>query len=75
MSTPKRNLEYKCDGVVVYTLRRTERDTEILLLKRNKGNLLDQYWSHIYGGIEQGEKAWETGLRELQEEAQLTALH
>lgn len=64
-------LRFLSNAVIVYVLRETERGVEVLHLKRNKGNWLDDYWLHVAGGIEDGEKAWQAALRELQEEAQL----
>lgn len=67
----KRKLPFISNAVVVYVLRKTAQGMEVLFLKRNKGNDLDKYWLHVAGGIEQGEKASETALRELHEETGL----
>ncbi|WMN88823.1 NUDIX domain-containing protein [Vibrio parahaemolyticus] len=41
---------------------------KMLLLKRVKGG----YWCHVAGGVEEGELGWQTILRELKEETQIT---
>lgn len=57
-------------GVSVVLLRNAETETEVLLLRRN--HTLVGEWCQIAGGIEDGEKAWETALREVKEETGLT---
>lgn len=56
-------------SVSVVLLRKAERDAEVLLLRRNY--TLVGEWCQIAGGIEDGEKAWETALREVKEETGL----
>ncbi|MBP2509144.1 dATP pyrophosphohydrolase [Agrobacterium tumefaciens] len=56
-------------GVSVVLLRNAEPQTEVLLLRRN--HTLVGEWCQIAGGIEDGEKAWETALREVKEETGL----
>lgn len=65
------NLDLKSDAAVVYVLRKAAKGCEVLLLRRNKGNALDNYWLTVVGGIELGETAWQTGIRELREETGL----
>ena len=43
----------------------------MLLLRRSKQPLLGE-WCHVAGGIEDGEAAWQTALREIREETGLT---
>lgn len=66
------DIPVRANAVVVYALRKTAGGYETLLLKRNKGDHLDQYWFHIAGKVEDGEKGWQTALRELREETGLT---
>lgn len=56
-------------GVSVVLLRSGGSETEVLLLRRN--HTLVGEWCQIAGGIEDGEKAWETALREVKEETGL----
>ncbi|MDP9587804.1 UNVERIFIED_ORG: dATP pyrophosphohydrolase [Shinella zoogloeoides] len=56
-------------GVSVVLLRKAKSETEVLLLRRNH-TLVDE-WCQIAGGIEDGERAWETALREVKEETGL----
>ncbi|NTF59440.1 NUDIX domain-containing protein [Agrobacterium rhizogenes] len=60
----------RCFAVSVVLLRAAGAETQILLLRRN--HTLIGEWCQIAGGIEEGEKAWETALREIKEETQLT---
>ncbi len=46
------------------------RGDHVLLLKRT-GTRMPGEWCQVAGGIEPGEKAWETAVRELHEETQL----
>lgn len=50
-------------------VRKTEIQHEVLLLKRTQS--LVGEWCQVAGGIEEGEKAWQTALRELFEETGL----
>jgi dihydroneopterin triphosphate diphosphatase len=45
---------------------------EFLQLRRAKDDFMGGAWSTVRGTVEEGEKAWEAALRELQEEAGLT---
>ena len=58
-------------GVSVIVLKTTSQSTTVLLLKRAEP-FLNGEWCQIAGGIERGERAWETALRELKEETGLT---
>lgn len=51
-------------------IRRIEGRHEVLLLKRTQS--LAGEWCQVAGGIEEGETAWQTALRELAEETGLT---
>lgn len=65
------DIRIKSNAVIVYVLRKTAGEMEVLLLKRNKGNDPDHYWLHVAGRIEEGEKAWQTAQREFREETGL----
>jgi dATP pyrophosphohydrolase len=56
-------------GVSVILLRNSDTETDVLMLRRN--HTLVGEWCQIAGGIEDGEKAWETALREVKEETGL----
>ena len=62
-----------CNAVALVTLR---ADGKILLVKRAKGFLKDQ-WSQVTGRLEADETLWQAALRELREETGLvpTALY
>jgi dATP pyrophosphohydrolase len=47
---------------------------EFLQLHRAPGDFMGGTWQTIYGGIREGEKAWQTALRELEEETGLKPL-
>jgi dATP pyrophosphohydrolase len=57
-------------GVAVVVLREVGAETQVLLLRRN--HTLVGEWCQIAGGIEDGEKAWQTALREVKEETGLS---
>ncbi len=57
--------------VSLIVLRKVETETEVLLLKRTQ--TLAGEWCQVAGRIEEGETAWQTALRELQEETGLCA--
>ena len=59
----------KSSIVSLIAVRRTERLHEVLLLKRAQTQV--GTWCQIAGGIEDGETAWQTALRELDEETGL----
>lgn len=61
----------RCRGVAVVLLRKVEDEYKVLLMKRATPVLQDE-WCYIGGGIEEGEKAWEAALREIQEETGIT---
>jgi dATP pyrophosphohydrolase len=63
------DLPIRCFAVSVVLLRKLPVECEILLLRRNR-TLIGE-WCQIAGGIEDGEKAWETALREVREETGL----
>ena len=57
--------------VILFVLRETQDGHEVLLLKRT--TTLAGEWCQISGRMEDGEKAWQTALRELREETGLSA--
>lgn len=57
-------------GVAVVVLREVGAETQVLLMRRN--HTLVGEWCQIAGGIEDGEKAWQTALREVKEETGLS---
>ncbi|MCG7344470.1 NUDIX domain-containing protein [Sporosarcina sp. ACRSL] len=60
-----------CTGVAIVLLRKIENDYKVLLLKRAT-SVLNNVWCYIGGGIKEGEKAWESALREIKEETGIT---
>jgi dATP pyrophosphohydrolase len=57
--------------VAVYAFRLRGGRPEFLLLKRAAGDYMGGTWQPVSGGIHEGERAWETAVRELDEEAGL----
>ena len=60
--------------VEVHIFRETENAIEFLLLKRAEDQIYPAVWQMVSGKIKEGEKAFETSLRELKEETNLTPL-
>jgi len=52
------------------TVLRNKSEPELLLLKRADSQF-NGLWTHVYGSIQKGEMAWETAIREVQEETSL----
>ncbi|MGJ8526258.1 NUDIX domain [Halomonadaceae bacterium LMG 33818] len=61
------SIPVRCSSIVLYLVRLYQGAHQVLLLQR-KGGHLDKEWSHLAGGMEEGENAWQTALREAQEE-------
>ena len=57
--------------VDVYVYRMADRRPQFLVLRRAAGKLYAGQWRMVGGKIEPGEAAWQTALRELQEETGL----
>ena len=60
--------------VEVHIFRETENAIEFLLLKRAEDQIYPSVWQMVSGKIKESEKAFETSLRELTEETNLTPL-
>jgi dihydroneopterin triphosphate diphosphatase len=60
-----------CTGVAIVLLKKIENDYKVLVLKRAT-SVLNNVWCYIGGAIEEGEKAWESALREVKEETGIT---
>ncbi len=60
--------------VEVHIFRETENGIEFLLLKRAEDQVYPAVWQMVSGKIKEDEKAFETSLRELKEETNLTPL-
>jgi len=54
----------------IFILRETGIETQVLLMRRT--GTLAGTWCHVAGGIEAGESAWQTAVRETREETGLT---
>ena len=59
--------------IEAHIFRETEnKELEFLLLKRAEGEKYSDIWQMVTGSIEHKEKAFETALREIKEETNLT---
>jgi len=64
----------RSDMIAVYIARPGEKKShEFLQLRRRDNDYLGGTWSTVYGMVEAGETAWQAALRELREEAGITA--
>ena len=59
-------LPVKSLGVSVFLLKSDGPQTKVLLLRR-AGKHLNGQWCQVAGGIEAGEMAWQTALREVRD--------
>lgn len=60
--------------IEAHIFRESESGIEFLLLQRNEDQIYPSVWQMVSGKIERNEKAFETSLRELKEETNLTPL-
>lgn len=60
----------RCSVAAAVVLEDGVDQPRMLLLRRSKQPLFGE-WCHVAGGIEDGETAWETALREIREETGL----
>jgi dATP pyrophosphohydrolase len=60
--------------VEVHIFIETKNAIEFLLMKRAEDQIYPAVWQMVSGKIKEGEKAFETSLRELKEETNLTPL-
>jgi dATP pyrophosphohydrolase len=58
----------KVKQVDSYIYRNTNTGPLYLMLKRNAGKYYEHLWQGVAGKIEKGETAWQTVVRELEEE-------
>lgn len=54
--------------IEAHIFRETEKGIEFLLLKRSEGQPYPGLWQMVTGKIKDGEKAYQTALREIKEE-------
>lgn len=71
MGNTPNDLPMRCRGIAVVLLKKFNDEYKVLLMKRAE-KILNDAWCYIGGGIEAGEKAWESALREIKEE---TGIH
>jgi dATP pyrophosphohydrolase len=65
-------MKIKSTLIEAHIFRRVENGIEFLLMKRASNELYANVWQMVTGSIEDGEKAFETALREIKEETSLT---
>lgn len=61
--------------VEIFVYKKIDNEFKFLLLKRADDEEYPGIWSMPGGGIEEGEKAYETAVREMKEETGLTPNH
>lgn len=64
-------MNYKSSLIEVHVFRIRNSKMEFLILKRADGEIYSGIWQMVTGKIEHGEKAYETALREVEEETEL----
>lgn len=67
MGNTPNGLTLRCRGIAVVLLKKFNDKYKVLLMKRAE-EILNDAWCYIGGGIEVGERAWESALREIREE-------
>lgn len=65
-----KEIPIRCFSISLFVLCNCAAGWRVLLLKRS-GKMLNGQWCQIAGGIEHGETAWQTALREAREETGL----
>ncbi|MCK6543739.1 NUDIX domain-containing protein [bacterium] len=66
--------EILCRVIDCHVFRQTQEGPRYLVMQRANEVIYAGSWRMVGGKIENGEKAWETALRELSEETGLTAM-
>ncbi|MFA7229097.1 MAG: NUDIX domain-containing protein, partial [Melioribacteraceae bacterium] len=61
-------MNVKSSLIEAHIFRRNGVDIEFLLLKRSPGEKYPGLWQMVTGSVENGEKRYETALREIKEE-------
>lgn len=64
-------MNIKAYMIELHIFRKVNNELEFLLLKRSDNEVFPGIWQMVSGGIEKGEKAFETAKRELFEETGL----
>jgi dATP pyrophosphohydrolase len=68
-------MKIKSNLIEAHIFRRTIDGIEFLLLKRAENEIYPNIWQMVTGSNENGEKAFETALREIKEETSLIPKH
>lgn len=71
--TNSQSVAINCTAATIFIFSKCQREDRVLLLRRT--DTLAGRWCQVAGGIEAGEKAWETVLRETIEETSLCLDH
>jgi dihydroneopterin triphosphate diphosphatase len=67
-------MEIKSKMIEAHVFKETKNDLEFLLLKRSGKVIYPGLWQMVNGKIKEGEKAYQTAVREIKEETGLTPL-
>lgn len=65
-------MEVKIKLIEAHIVRQVENKVEFLLLKRSPNQLYPNIWQMVTGKIRENEKAYETAVREIKEETNLS---
>ncbi len=67
-------MKQKKGMIEAHLFRETPEGIEFLVLKRSKEEIFPDIWQMVTGSINEGEKAYETAMREIVEETMLKPL-
>lgn len=68
-------MQIVCNMIEAHIFRKKKDNIEFLLLKRSEKIIYPNLWQMVNGKIKEGEKAYETALREIKEETGIIPKH
>jgi len=66
-------MKIKSTLIEAHIFRKVNNEIEFLIMKRSSNEIYPNIWQMVTGSIEDGEKAFETALREIEEETSLNS--